>query len=51
MEIIHVFASCDVESISLATKLYVSLLLADVSYLTLVSRYNFYLLVQFCLIC
>ena len=31
MEIIHAFASCDVDSIPLATKLYVSLLLAEVS--------------------
>ncbi len=30
VEIIHAFASCDVESIPLATKLYVSLLLSEV---------------------
>lgn len=31
VEIIHAFASCDVDCVPLATKLYVSMLLADVS--------------------
>ena len=33
VEVIHAFTSCDVESIPLATKLYVSLLLAEVGFL------------------